>query len=138
MYDETLKLYEGTLTSDTDGDAKALGRNRSFTAILRVGGDVTGTSPTLDVTIQQSATGTGSWTTIGTFTQVTDEMVGYIATATPRYEVPGEDPLTCAFNTTQDYVRAVLNIGGTASPTFPLTSIHVVPNDTAHKRSGVA
>ena len=117
-----------------------LGRNRAFRGILRVGGDVTGATPTLNVTIEQSANGTTGWAAIpgAAFAQVIDEMVGYVGGTTPRYEVPGEDPLSLTFTPTQDYVRAVLTVGGTGSPTFPLTSVAVEPLDVATKRSGVA
>ena len=139
MYDTLLNLFSANVSgaATTNGSAKALGRNRSFQAVLRVGGDVTGTTPTLNVTIEESATGTGSWTQIAAFAQVIDEQVGYVATTTPRYEVPGEDPLTVGFVTSKDYVRAVVVAGGT-TPAFPLTSVNVRPLDSAYKRSGVA
>lgn len=141
MYDTTLNLIEpSTLTSTGNGDTKFLGRNRAFRGELRVGGDVTGTLPTMDVVVKQSSD-LSTWTTLATFAQVIDEQVGYIdaagAGAGPRPEVPGEDPLVVNFSTTADYVRAEVTIGGTGTPTFPLVSVKVTPLDVAHRRSGV-
>lgn len=141
--DELLRLTgtsgdpEQDISASGTGTVIFAGKDRAFTGRLRVGGDVTGTNPTLDVVIQESSTGTGSWTTIATFTQVTDEQVGYIATATPRYEVPGEDPLAVVFRTTKDYLQASWTIGGTATPTFNDVSIELQPiKGFAYKRSG--
>jgi hypothetical protein len=139
VYDATLNLLEpSSITSTANGTAKFLGRNRSFLAELRVGGDVTGTNPTLDVTVEQSAD-LSTWTEIAEFSQVIDEMVGYVdaSPVSVRPEVPGEAALTRTFSTTQDYVRAVVTVGGTATPTFPLTSVKVLPLDVAHRLSGV-
>jgi hypothetical protein len=139
VYDATLNLLEpSSITSTANGTAKFLGRNRSFLAELRVGGDVTGTNPTLDVTIEEDANGAGVGTEIAAVTQITNEMVGYIATATPRYEVPGESPLSVVFRTSLDYVRAVITIGGTDTPTFNDVSVRVRPLSEAYKRSGLA
>jgi hypothetical protein len=135
-YDSLINLYgPATLTTTAQGTAKVLGRNRGFTGVVRVGGDVTGAGATMTATIEESATGTAGWAVIATFPAVTDEMVGYVSGTTPRYEVPGEDPLSVAFKTSKDYVRAVLTTGGT-TPSFGLTSVTVQPNDTAYKISG--
>lgn len=142
--DELLRLlgssgdWEQDIDSTDVGSARFAGKDRRWDALLRVGGDVTGTDPTLDMIIQESADGSTSWTTAATFTQVTNEQVGYIATATPRYEVPGEDPLTVSFVTSKDYVRASWTIGGSASPTFNDVSIELRPivGAASLKRSG--
>jgi hypothetical protein len=137
-FDALLNLYAGDPAASADGDYKALGRNRMFEAIVWVGGDVTGTNPTLDVTIEADANRPGDGTEIAAVTQITNEMVGYIATATPRYEVPGESPLSVVFRTSLDYVRAVITIGGTDTPTFNDVSVRVRPLSEAYKRSGLA
>ena len=130
-------VFEEDISATGDGPVVFAGKDRSFTGFLRVGGDVTGTNPTLDVLIKESEDGLTSWVTIATFAQVTDEQVGYIATATPRYEVPGEDPLVVGMVTTKDYIQAVWTIGGTVSPTFNDVSIELQPvKGFAQKRSG--
>lgn len=64
-----------------------------------------GTTPTLDVTIQTSADGSTNWSSIGTFTQVTN-------TGTQHKVFTGLDR----------YVRASWTIGGTTpSFTFAIT-----------------
>lgn len=136
-FDALLTLYRAAVVDgNVTGDAKFLGANTGATVTLRIGGDVTGTNPTFDWKVQRSADGVSSWTDIASGTQVTDEMVGYIATTTPRYEVPGEDPLSMDIYTTQDYVRAVITIGGTATPTFRVVSIEMEPHGRAYVRSG--
>lgn len=142
-YDELLKLLgtagdpEADLSTTGSGVARFAGKNRSFNAFLRIGGDVTGTSPTLDMRIQESPDGTGSWVTIATFAQQIDEQVGYIATATPRYEVPGEDPVVRGFTLTKDYVRVDYTLGGT-TPVFNDVSVElVIVKGAAPVRSGV-
>ena len=135
-YDTTLNLLEpSTVNATGNGSAKFLGRNRTFKAYQRVGGDVTGTSPTWDAAIQESTDGSTGWTTIATFPQVTAEMVGYVATTTPRYEVPGSDANVRTFSTTKDYVRVANTTGGT-TPVFPLASVKIQPSSDAFKQSG--
>lgn len=139
-YDALLNLYgPATATATTQGSAKAWGRNRAMRVEARVGGDVTGTTPSMTITVEQSATGTGSWALIpgATFAAITDEQVGFVGGTTPRYEVPGEDPLSMTVTPTQDYVRAVLTLSGT-TPSFPLTSVNAFPIDSPTKRSGVS
>lgn len=143
-HDELLRLLgasqgdpEQDISATGTGSAVFAGKDRAFIARLRVGGDVTGSSPTLDMVIQESTDGSTSWGTVATFTQVTDEQVGYIATATPRYEVPGEDPLAVMFMTTKDYLRCSYTVGGTGSPTFNDVSVELDPvKGFAYKRSG--
>jgi hypothetical protein len=136
-YDNAINLFANNISAagTVQQAAKPVGRNRSFYAVGRVGGDVTGTTPTLTFTIEQSADGVSGFTQIaGPFTLT--EMVGYVAGTTPRYEVPGLDAVKGAFNTTQDYVRAVTTAGGT-SPVFPSVSIKLEPIvGAAFKQSG--
>lgn len=74
------------------GDWVYVGPDKNATWRMTIGGDITGTNPTLDVTIEGSTDGSGSAdATLGTFTQVTStEQVGYITGGgVPRPEVPG-------------------------------------------------
>lgn len=142
MNDALLNLYEpATLSATGNGTAKRLGRNRSFRAIARVGGDVTGTNPSATGAIAQSQD-QSTWTVLATFPAIIDEMIGYVdasppsAAEAPRPEVPGEDPLIVTFNTTQDYVRVQWTVTGT-TPVFPLTSVVIQPLPSAHRLSGV-
>ncbi len=135
-YDTLLNLLEpSTVNATANGSAKYLGKNRTFKAYQRVGGDVTGTSPTWDAAIQESADGSTGWTTVVSFPQVTTEMVGFVASTTPRYEVPGSDANMRIFSTTKDYVRVANTTGGT-TPVFPLASVKIQPTSEAYKQSG--
>jgi hypothetical protein len=127
-----------TLTATGSGSYVYVGAYKAFRAELRVGGDITGTNPTLDMRVQTDLDGQGSGTTALTFTQVTTEQVGYVGGTTPRYEVPGSDPLTGVFETgANPYVRADYTIGGTATPTFPGVSVELVPiKGYASRKSG--
>jgi len=105
-----------TLTATNNGlavDAAAMGAN-ALSARLSVG-TVAGTTPTLNVKMQASPDGSGSWVDItgATFTQVTtsnqDQMI--------RFTVP---PAASTTAPAYRYVRAVATIGGT-SPAFALS-----------------
>jgi hypothetical protein len=105
-----------TLTATTNGlavDAAAVGGN-SLSARLSVGA-VSGTSPTLNVKIQASPDGSGSWVDItgATFTQVTTANQAQ----TIRFQLP---PAASTTAPAYRYVRAVATIGGT-SPSFALS-----------------
>lgn len=133
-YDATLNLLEPTtITATAAGTAKYLGRNRTFKAYQRVGGDVTGT-PSWVADIQESTDGVTGWTSIVSFPAVTAEMVGYVAGTTPRYEVPGSDANVRVFSTTKDYVRVNSTVGSTGA--MPLSSVKVQPSGDAYKQSG--
>lgn len=136
-YDALQTLYRGTPSATVVGDWKFVGPTRYGEIVTRVGGDVTGTNPTMDITIQESEDGVTSLGTIATVPQIIDEMVGYIATATPRYEVPGEDPLRTAFKTgsTGNYIRSTVTLGGT-TPVFNGVSVEAVVSDEGHTLSG--
>src|SRR5262245_30470685 len=99
-----------------------VGANRLFTAELRIGGAVSGTSPTLDEAIQDSAD-SPSFATIASFPQ---------QTASPRgssdYAVPGTEPVKIAFRTRtgRPYVRVLHDVGGT-TPSFGGVSVQLTP-----------
>lgn len=63
-------------------------------------GDVSGTNPTLDVVIQESANGTTGWATIATFTQIT------AADSVQNQKIRKSKP----------YIRHVATLGGTMTP----------------------
>jgi hypothetical protein len=138
-YDALETLFRAAVVNATvTGDWKFIGSRRGGNAIIRVGGDVTGTNPTLIVTIEGSSDGAGAAdATLATAATITDEMGGYIDVDTPRYEVPGEDPISVPFETgAYDYVRAVITLGGT-TPVFNTVSVEPVVHDLAYVRSGV-
>jgi hypothetical protein len=138
VYDALLNLHSANISgaATTNGSAKYLGRNRTFRAIGRVGGDVTGSAPTLTISLEESTTGTGSWTAIPGSMTLT-EQVGYVATTTPRYEVPSAVATlpSIVFTTTKDYVRTSVVAGGT-TPAFPNMSVVVEPVDMPVLASG--
>jgi len=84
-------------------DIKDYHGKAKFILLTSIGG---GTTPTLDVKLQESSTGSGSWTDISgaTFTQVTDS-----ANATEAIGLVVDD--------VKQFIRAVGTITGT-SPTF--------------------
>lgn len=93
-----------SFTTTADSDVLEIDKG-TLCLDLTVGGTPTGTNPTLDVTIQTSKDKV-TWRTLITFTQAT-------AAGTERKSAGGFDR----------FVKAVLTIGGTASPTFPGVSI---------------
>lgn len=141
-HDELLRLLgtsgdpEQDITTTGDGTARFVGKGKTFLAVARVGGDIRGTSPTLTLTINQSANGTTSFASIASIALSATEQVGYISGSTPRYEVPGSEPLTATFTTTQDYIRCSYTVGGT-SPAFDDVSCELIPvHAPLFKRSG--
>jgi hypothetical protein len=113
------------VSADHVGRIVDFGVGKRADVVVRVAGDVTGSSPTLDITIKESDD-QATWTTLATVPQITDEMVGYIATATPRPEVPGEDPITISIKSTKRYLQADFNTGGT-TPVFNDVSVVLEP-----------
>lgn len=111
VYDAIKALFTlrpQTATSTVNGSSvDTLGYN-SAAFILEVGA-VSGTSPTLDVKIQESADGSTGWTDVSgaTFTQVT---------AANNSQILRVEDLN---NTRKRYLRAVATIAGT-SPSFAL------------------
>lgn len=148
-HDELLRLLNTAIgTGDPEQDisatgtganARFVGKNKAFRATMRVGGDISGT-PTLDMRIQESANGTSGWVTVATFPQVTTEQVGYVATTTPRYEVPrtlAQEPPSVAFETTKDYLKADWTLG--SAGVLNDVSVELYPLAVASgKRSGLA
>lgn len=99
-----------TRTATADGASSQLGAvsaTQTLYASLHVTPTVSGTSPTLDVTIESDASGAfaGAETTRITFSQLTAEgfELGSVAGAV-----------------SDEYWRAVMTIGGSATPTFPI------------------
>lgn len=145
MYDALLNLLSGNLSgTPAQGAARFLGRNRTFRAIGRCSGDVTGAGATCTVTFEQSSDGTGAgagtWAAIpGVATLAITEQVGYVSATGPtaRPEVPSAvSPLpSVTFTPTKDYVRAAPVLAGT-SPVFPGISVTVEPLDVAVLASG--
>jgi hypothetical protein len=125
--DALLQLHTGTteiVTASGNGTAINVGGGaatpKAFQAELRVGGAITGTTPTLDGVIEQSATSGGSYATIGTFAQVLPASVpaeGGGDTARQIISVVATLP----------YVRWRKVVAGTGSPTFNACSCYLVP-----------
>lgn len=144
-YDDKLRLLGTTgdprqtlaTAGSFQGNAQFAYPQRTYRGRLRIGGAVSGTSPTLDMRVQTSPTGTGSWTTKATFPQQILSMVGYTSAGVPRYEVPGSDSLTQSFEMGSDqYVRLDYTVGGT-TPSFGNVSVELEPvNAAASLRSG--
>lgn len=82
-------------------------------------GAITGTLPTLDVTIQQSLTGSSGWATIYTFAQITT----------------ANQVRKDSFVFSQPFLRAVSTVGGTVTPTF-LGSVTIAPGPAITWESG--
>jgi hypothetical protein len=118
-YDELLRLTGSsgnpleTVTASGNGSWVFVGANRMIQFVERVAGAVSGTSPTLDVKIQEAddASGTNAVDLV-TFPQRTTSMIS------GGGAVPGTQPRRQAAGTNKPYVRVVKTIGGSASPTF--------------------
>lgn len=137
-YDKSLWLLDPagdgmeTVTASGNGTGVAIGANRLCIAELRVGGVVTGTLPTLDIKLEESATLGGSYTPIGAHAVAGSTGVWafprVIASMQGEPLAPGTvQPYRIAFLTSLPFVRAVKTIGGTAVPTFTDTSVQIVP-----------
>jgi hypothetical protein len=92
------------LTADVNSEGADIGDRGTLRLDLTIPAGVTGTSPTLDVTLQTSADN-ATWRILGTFAQKT-------AAGTERKSFGGCDK----------FVRAVFDVGGT-SPNFGLVSL---------------
>lgn len=79
-------------------------------------GTVTGTSPTLDVTIQQSLDGT-NWSTLIAFTQITSSNAVEL-----KYAASSADYAKPLLN----YVRCAITVGGTDTPTFNTVTVRLL------------
>jgi hypothetical protein len=105
----------------TNGTGVYVGANRLVLSELRIGGAVTGTSPTMDVKYQSSADGTTSFVDIPgaahaqqTATQASESTVAHPDVI--AFRVPNGRP----------YVRSVVTLGGT-SPVFTTVSLNLLP-----------
>lgn len=146
MNDALLRVFSGSISvtgAQTQQAGVFAGRNRTYNAVARVGGDVTGTGPTLSFTLEESSLLASGYAQVpGTGTINVTEMWGLQAAggasavgAKPEIpRVPGTPPRV-AFSSTKDFVRAVVTAGGT-SPVFPSTTIYLEPLDVATKISG--
>ena len=142
-HDELLRMLgttgdpEQDLSTNGDGTARFAGKYKTYIGVARVGGDVTGTSPSLVLTVNESANGTSSFSNVATFAAITDEQVGHVASTAPNYAVPGDDPLLVSFTTSKDYVRVSWTMTGT-TPVFNDVSVELKPVATAaFRRSGI-
>jgi hypothetical protein len=138
MYDSLLNLHSANISgaATTNGTPKFLGRNRTFRVWGRVAGDVTGGTPTLTISLEEGISTTGPWTAIPG-SMILTEQVGYVATTTPRYEVPSAVAVlpNFTFTTTKDYVRTSVVAGGT-TPAFPGMTVATEPIDAPILASG--
>lgn len=109
VYDAIKSVFmlrpQAATSTQTGAAIDTLGYN-SASAALEVGA-VSGTTPTLDATIQESADGSTGWTTIETYTQVTASNNSQVK----RIEGLG--------TSRKRYLRTVATIAGT-SPSFAL------------------
>jgi len=148
--DELLRLLgtagdpRQTLTTTGSGSARYAEPQRAYRAVLRIGGTVVGTTPTLDMRVQASADGLSGWTTLGTFAQRNAPTTGAnISTpGVPNYAVPTTvDPQPSLLLETgaTPYLRADYTIGGTAGPSFGAVSVELYPQAGygGNRRSGV-
>jgi alpha-D-ribose 1-methylphosphonate 5-phosphate C-P lyase len=81
-------------------------------------GTITGTSPTLDITLQHSSDGT-NWVTLRAFTQL---VSGSASTTTHLFAAAATDYLVPLL----PYVRASYTIGGSNSPTFNTVTVKLM------------
>ncbi len=117
-------------TTDVTRAGVALSPNRLYIAELRIGGTVTGTTPTMDVVIGCGSTAAilSTGQSLGAFPQATQSNVTLApetATGAARAAVQ-----RLAFRVSEDkpFVRAQITMsGGTTSPVFPNMSILVIP-----------
>lgn len=102
-----------TVTPSNGTDLSAYDGEMTF--ILDCGAATAGTDPTMNVTIQASSVIDGSgdaFATIGTFTEVTDAADSL-------------QEIKLNIGDQEKFIRAVATIGGTSSPSFPLSVVAV-------------
>lgn len=118
-HDELLRLSGSTnnaletVTASGNGTGIYARRGRNLQAILRVGAPIAGTTPTLDLFIEEATTAAGTYTALAQFAQLTP--------ASAPVEAGGEAKQVVGFTTTKDYVRLRKAIGGTGGPSFPIS-----------------
>lgn len=103
-------LTSASVTASADATAVALPGNFSRWVVTTSLGTVTGTSPTLDITIQHSIDGT-NWITL---IAVTQRTAAHASTVLHTFAAAATDYLKPLL----PYVRASYTIGGTNTPTF--------------------
>jgi hypothetical protein len=104
-------LKSQAVTADTNGPAVDLRPYRGkVMALFNIAAATAGTTPTMDVKIQDSADGSTGWTDVSGYT-------GSQVTTVDSLQVIAIDT-----ELTRAYVRAVFDIGGTASPSFPCSA----------------
>ena len=106
-----------SVTGDGNGTGVDLQQFVGSVAVMLAAKNTAGTTPTLDIKLQDSADNSTGWADItgAVFTQVTDANT---SAATLEKIVLNVD--ACA-----RYVRAVKDIGGTSSPAFDVTCVGV-------------
>lgn len=102
----------------------ALSPNRLYIAEARCG-TPTGTSPTVDLVIESSATGSTAWSVLATFPQITTTMTVLNPESTAA--VTQGAVLRRAFRVSEErpYIHLKATTGGT-TPVFPGVSVVVV------------
>jgi hypothetical protein len=103
-------LPPGAIAANTNGTGVSLaGKKGTAAAILNCGAATAGTNPTMDVKLQESDDNSTNWTDItgASFPQVTNAAKCNVISFRP-----GER---------KQYIRAVATIGGTSSPSFPVS-----------------
>ena len=110
-------LTSASITASADAAAVAVPMEYSKWVVTTSLGTVTGTSPTLDITIQQSADGT-NWITL---IAVTQRVAGSASTVLHTFAAAATDYLKPML----PYMRASYVIGGTSTPTFNTVSVNL-------------
>lgn len=105
-----------TITADTYGPVVYIGESRMMSARLIIAGTVSGTLPTLDVSLQSSADGVTAWATLAAFPQQTLSHAQAIGTQTAPAKV------VCVTPVGRPYIRVFFDVGGT-TPSFGLTEV---------------
>lgn len=103
-----------------------LAPGRLYIAELRVPTSPTGTSPTLDITVQSSATGSTSWSTLATFPQQSTAMTILNPENTTSATQSGVVRRSFMVDAARPYIHAGVTVAGT-TPVFPGVSLVVVP-----------
>lgn len=106
------------ITATANGTAQALPGNYQRWVVTTAIAAVTGTTPTLDVTVQHSADGT-NWVTLTAVTQRTDSHAN---TLLHTFAAQDDDYLRPLL----PYVRAIYTIGGTDTPTFNDVTVKII------------
>jgi len=121
-------LYQTTTGVTTDSAAAGSSVDmiddvaNAFTAALIVGA-ISGTgTPTISMKVQESTTGSGSWS------DVADGAFAAVSTA-------NSDPVTVTVKPKYRYLRTTGTVAGT-NPVFSCTTIFIAPRTTAPANSG--